>query len=342
MPNACNGCHKDRSRDWATQQLAARFGAKSNDHFAYALDAARRGKQSARTPLMNVVSDEQLPGIVRATGLSLLGRYAGQGQSQGQIQYRTEPLRHGLQDADPLVRLGALRGLSATGTGSWQALVPVLNDPLRGLRFAAVSALLPIYPQLPPSARGMMDTATDEYLEYLTANADRAESLTSRALVHQARGDIKAAEADLLQALQRNPAWVPGLVNLADLYRATGRDVMAGGLLRQALALSPESGQVRVAMALWQVRQGKLTQGIETLAAGHAPGSVQGLDSGSAYIYAVALNSAGESEQAMAVVDDLLAADLQTSQLLRLGISLAQQHRSAERLKRYQMALQSL
>ena len=342
VPNACNGCHKDRSRDWATQQLAARFGAKSNDHFAYALDAARRGKQSARTPLMNVVSDEQLPGIVRATGLSLLGRYAGQGQSQGQIQYRTEPLRHGLQDADPLVRLGALRGLSATGTGSWQALVPVLNDPLRGLRFAAVSALLPIYPQLPPSARGMMDTATDEYLEYLKANADRAESLTSRALVHQARGDIKAAEADLLQALQRNPAWVPGLVNLADLYRATGRDVMAGGLLRQALALSPESGQVRVAMALWQVRQGKLTQGIETLAAGQAQGLVQGLDSGSAYIYAVALNSAGESEQAMAVVDDLLAADLQTSQLLRLGISLAQQHRSAERLRRYQIALQSL
>ena len=44
----------------------------------------------------------------------------------------------------------------------------------------------------------------------------------------------------------------------------------------------------------------------------------------------------------MAVVDDLLTADLQTSQLLRLGISLAQQHRSAERLRRYQVALQSL
>ena len=95
-------------------------------------------------------------------------------------------------------------------------------------------------------------------------------------------------------------------------------------------------------MALWQVRQGKLAQGIETLAAGHAQGLVQGFDSGSAYIYAVALNSAGESEQAMAVVDDLLTADLQTSQLLRLGISLARQHRSAERLRRYQVALQSL
>lgn len=76
-----------------------------------------------------------------------------------------------------------------------------------------------------------MDQALGEYLKYLDANTDRAESLTSRALVHQARGDIKTAEADLLLALQHNLAWVPGLVNLADLYRATNRDVMAGGLL---------------------------------------------------------------------------------------------------------------
>ena len=76
-----------------------------------------------------------------------------------------------------------------------------------------------------------MDQALGEYLKYFDANTDRAERLTSRALVHQARGDINTAEADLLLALQHNLAWVPGLVNLADLYRATNRDVMAGGLL---------------------------------------------------------------------------------------------------------------
>ena len=80
-------------------------------------------------------------------------------------------------------------------------------------------------------------------------NTDRAESLNSRALVHQARGDIKTAEADLM------------------------------------LALSPQGLQVRVAMALCHVRQGNLAQGIETLAEGYA----KRLDAGSAYIYAVAL-----------------------------------------------------
>ena len=66
---------------------------------------------------------------------------------------------------------------------------------------------------------------------------------------------------------------------------APNRDVMAGGLLQQALALSPQGLQVRVAMALCHVRQGNLAQGIETLAEGYAKRH----DAGSAYIYAVAL-----------------------------------------------------
>ena len=66
---------------------------------------------------------------------------------------------------------------------------------------------------------------------------------------------------------------------------APNRDVMAGGLLQQALALSPQGLQVRAAMALCHVRQGNLAQGIETLAEGYAKRH----DAGSAYIYAVAL-----------------------------------------------------
>jgi tetratricopeptide (TPR) repeat protein len=334
VPNACNICHEDRSSDWAAERLTSWFGTKSTEHFAHALAAAQSRKRSGGKPLMDVILSKQLPSIVRATGLSLLGQYAGRGQDQSQA----EALGHGLRHEDPLVRLGALRGLLAIGPERWRALMPLLRDPLRGVRFAAVSALLPSYRQLPPSARTTMDQALDEYLKYLDANTDRAESLTSRALVHEARGDVKTAEADLLLALQRNPAWVPGLVNLADLYRATNRDVMAGELLQQALALSPQGSQVRVAMALWHVRQGNLAKGIETLAEGYA----NSLDAGSAYVYAVALNSAGQPERAMTVVDDLLNADLHNLQVLQLGISLARQNRSMKRLGRYQLALRAL
>jgi tetratricopeptide (TPR) repeat protein len=180
--------------------------------------------------------------------------------------------------------------------------------------------------------------AVDEFLEHLSMNADRAEALTSRALVHLAKGEIDRAEADLLSALERNPAWVPGMVNLADLYRATGRDALAGPLLDRALALSPQSSQVRVAAALWRVRQGNLALAIELLAQGHDTR----LESASGYVYAVALSSAGQPAKALSIIDDLLEADLYSVQLLQLGIALAQQDPASARLIRYQDALRRL
>jgi tetratricopeptide (TPR) repeat protein len=128
------------------------------------------------------------------------------------------------------------------------------------------------------------------------------------------------------------------MVNLADLYRSTGRDPQAGPLLDQALALSPQSSQVRVAAALWRVRQGNLDQAIQLLAAGHA----ERLEAASGYVYAVALSSAGQSDKALGVVDELLAADLYSAELMQLGISLAQQGQAPGRLGRYQDALRRL
>ena len=183
-----------------------------------------------------------------------------------------------------------------------------------------------------------MDVAIDEYVEYLSNNSDRAEALTNRALVRRAQGDLAATEADLRRALEQNPSWVPGLVNLADLYRSTGRDLLAGGLLLQAMTLAPQSSQVQVARALWQVRQGDLSQAVATLALGYG----QRINASSGYVYAIALNSAGKPDEAIAAIDELLAADLHTRQLLQLGMSLARENRLPERVLQYQQALQRL
>ena len=328
VPNACIGCHQQQSHEWAARQIESHTGHAPAPHFARVLAPARQGRRQAQKALRALVADQSQPAIVRATGLGLLGQY--------------DPFARELQlaiaDADPLVRLGALRGLGASGPANWQILMPMLDDPLRALRFAAITALLPAYAQLPVSSRARLTPVVDEYLEHLSLNADRAEALTSRALVYLAKGEIDRAETDLLSALERNPAWVPGMVNLADLYRSTGRDAQAGPLLDQALALSPQSSQVRVAAALWRVRQGNLDQAIQLLAAGHA----ERLEAASGYVYAVALSSAGQSDKALGVVDELLAADLYSAELMQLGISLAQQGQAPGRLGRYQDALRRL
>lgn len=328
VPNACIGCHQQQSHEWAAEQIEAHTGAALAPHFGRALASARQGKRQAHEALRALAVDQTQPAIVRATALGMLGQYD---PSAGELQLA-------IAHADPLVRLGALRGLAAAGPANWRILMPVLDDPLRALRFAAVTALLPTYAQLPVASRTRLTPAVDEFLEHLSMNADRAEALTSRALVHLAKGEIDRAEADLLSALERNPAWVPGMVNLADLYRATGRDALAGPLLDRALALSPQSSQVRVAAALWRVRQGNLALAIELLAQGHDTR----LESASGYVYAVALSSAGQPAKALSVIDDLLEADLHSVQLLQLGIALAQQDSAPAHLIRYQDALRRL
>ena len=141
VPNACIGCHRQQSHEWAALQITAHTGREPDAHFASVLAPARQGKRQAQEPLRGLVADKRQPAIVRATGLGLLGQY--------------DPSAHELQlaigDADPLVRLGALRGLAAAA--NWQVLMPMLRDPLRALRFAALTALLPLYPQLPATAR---------------------------------------------------------------------------------------------------------------------------------------------------------------------------------------------
>jgi tetratricopeptide (TPR) repeat protein len=247
-------------------------------------------------------------------------------------------MRRAFTDPDPLVRLGALRGFAPGGPDDLQLVLPLLADPMRVVRFAAVTVLLPAYPQIPLALRGQLDTQVEAYLEHLATNADRAEALTNRALVHLAKNDLASAEADFRLALRRNPAWVPGLVNLADLYRGSGRDEQAGELLQQAMALAPEATQVRVAYALWQVRQGQLDGAIQVLAKGHKMRP----QASSGYIYAVALSSARRPAEALQVVDELLQADMYSPSLLQLGINLARQSQSAEQLARYQAALQAL
>lgn len=324
VPNACIGCHQDQDDAWAAQQIRHHGGSLDQPHFAGVIAAARQGKRSADVPIQALTADPDQPAIVRATALSLAGQYQS-----------PSSLHTSLGSPMPLVRLGALRGLSSSNPQDWPRVLPLLEDPLRAIRFAAITALLPAYAQLSVSARGQLDQALEEYVTYLDSNQDRAEALTNRSLVHQARGNYPAAEQDLKLALKRNPSWVPGLVNLADMYRASGRDAQAGELLQQAIALSPRNGQVRVATALWHVRQGDMASALSLLAQGHQFGP----EAGGGYVYAVALSSAGQPDKAMDVIDELIEADIYSDQVVQLGMSLAQQHGAAERARRYRSLL---
>jgi len=63
------------------------------------------------------------------------------------------------------------------------------------------------------------------------------------------------AETELQTALRLDPEFIPGMVNLADLYRSQQRDDEAQQLLEKAIAVAPNSADPIHALGLLKVRQ---------------------------------------------------------------------------------------
>ncbi|MYD96961.1 MAG: hypothetical protein F4X98_06200 [Gammaproteobacteria bacterium] len=347
-PNACTGCHLDQSSTWAADVLQDAFGP-AGDHFAPAFADGRRGLTDAAPGLVAVAENrghppgaenrghppgeaKGHPPIIRATALSLLRSYADESVQQAVVA--------GLGDPSPLVRIGALRGLADWPPESrWRWAGHLLRDPLLAVRVEAVPILAPLLETLPVEGRMTLQASIAEYLDVQAFNDDRPESHTNRAGIHLAMGETVEAETAFREALALQPAWIPGLVNLADLYRATNRDTEGGELLARAARIAPESADVLSAYGLWMVRQDRRAEALRLFyRAANAPTATWR----HAYVHAVALHSAGRPEEALDALDRGIDANPRDPQLLQTALGIARELGDSDRVESYRRRIQSL
>lgn len=292
-PNACNACHADRSAQWAADQIASRFGNERPVHFAKAFHDGRARRMAAEEPLSAIAVDPERPAIVRATALSLLSNYR-RGVSADAIAV-------GIRDEDALVRIGALRGSQGMNLEMrWQLANALLEDPVRAVRLEAVRTLAEAgRAPLSEQQRARFDAALAEFFASQTLNDDRPEAHVNKALIYSSAGDTESAEAAYQTALDLDPDFVPGMVNLADLYRGMNRDGEGGRLLQRAVETAPGSAAAHHARGLWFVRQDNKDEAIASFERAHNldPESIE-----IAYVYGVALHSAGRSADGLDVI----------------------------------------
>jgi tetratricopeptide (TPR) repeat protein len=297
-PNACNGCHADRSAQWAAEAVARWYGPgrRSEPHWGAAIDAGRKGVPGTGDALAAVATAPDRPPIARATALSLFPTFAA-----SVTPAMIKAYLGGLHDPDPLVRATAIDALAPFGPEQrLQLAAPLLADPVRAVRIAAARSLAGVpADRLSPQQRTDRDRADAELVAAQMAVADRPEAHLALGAFQAQRGDAAAAEAAYRTALRLDPRFVPAMVNLADLYRALGRDADGEELLRQAVAVDPDDAAAEHGFGLLKARQGKLEDAIALLrnAASLAPDNAR-----YAYVYAIALNSAGRSADALAVL----------------------------------------
>jgi len=294
-PDACTGCHTHQTAAWAAHQVAEWFpsGRQTQPHYGQALAAARAGEARAEPMLDALISDPTQPAMARASALLLLSRVAG-GAS-------LPAWRAALGDPDPLVRLGAVRALPATASNAMQKdEAALLADPVRAVRIEAARALAGVDPQiLTPEQRAAFTAATAELVAAETVSAERPEAHLNLGLLDMRRQLADQADAEYRTALRLDPKFVPAMVNLADLDRLRGMDAQGADLLRKAIALEPDNAAAHHALGLLLVRQHFYADAVTELrhASELAPDNARFV-----YTYAIALNSTGAPDEALALL----------------------------------------
>ncbi|MEP9350106.1 cytochrome c3 family protein [Xanthobacter sp. KR7-225] len=313
-PNACTDCHADKSAEWAAAAVEAWHGPerKGFQTYADAFAGARRGDPSAREKLMALALAPRVPGVARASALDALARFPSRAAQQ--------VLEKGLADPDPLARVAALRALNGQPADRrWTLAAPLLDDPVLAVRLAAARAVADTPPaRVPEADRARLASALQAYEASLWLNSDRPEGRANLATYFLLRGDAAAAERELRAGLALDPGAGELAVNLADLYRRTGREAEGERLLRETLPRSAAPAMLHHALGLSLVRQKRTVEAVQAFetAAALAPE-----DPTFAYVLAVALRSTGEEARSRAVRSAALARAPYDGNLLALALN---------------------
>ena len=234
-PNSCTSCHANKPASWAVANVTQWFGSAraSQPHYGEALAAGRLLANDAPNKLLATVADATVPAIVRATAVSLLGRW---------IDDRSGPiLERSTHDPDALVRLAAIDVLAMLrDPRRLSAATALLMDPVRAVRIEAARAL---------------GTNLEEWTAVQRFNGDTAAAHVNLGTMHAERGDVEAARREYEVAQRLEPDFVPAAASLADLYRAQGQDDAGERVLREALTRTPEVPTLHYALGLLLARR---------------------------------------------------------------------------------------
>jgi predicted CXXCH cytochrome family protein len=308
-PNACNDCHVDKPPEWSAAAIERWQGPnrKGFQTYATAFHSAWNDQSDAAELLAAVATDGSTPAFARASALSELG-----------ARLTTAPLnlaRAAIADPDPMVRIGALDLLqSAPLEQRWSIASPLLSDPIRSVRIRTASLLGDVpSSRLSENDRWRFDRTAAEFVSAQQFDADRPEARTTLGSFYARRGRSGEAEAEYKAALRLSPQFTGAYINLADLYRQTGREDEAEKVLRNAIKVVPSDGELHHALGLSLVRLKRPEDALFEL--GHAA-DLDRHNPRYAYIYAVALHSAGRQPEAIAYLKESLAAHPESREIV--------------------------
>ncbi|MFI4937011.1 MAG: tetratricopeptide repeat protein [Candidatus Berkiellales bacterium] len=294
-PNACNGCHQDKTPEWAVEQIEKWHGSKrsASDHYGKAIFDGREGKSGAVNGLMGLINNNQQMPIVRATALDLLSQYPSRQMIDSHVAH--------LPDPEPLVRRTAVVGLEMLSPAERvEILLPLLNDPVLAVRIEAARLLAPSQNALKDHQLILLKQALAEYETSQLENADRPEALVNLGDLYRSMQEYAKAENYYRKAISYHVAYVPAYVNLSDLYRERNMTTESVAILQEGLKAAPNHPTLYLSLSFALIREGNKSEAYAMLSKAYelAPNESQ-----FAYAYALALQDQGKMKEAIAILE---------------------------------------
>ena len=290
-PNACTGCHEDKSYQWAANQVVEWYGTKRIPHYSEALLAGNAQEPDAANNLVKLIKDISQPAIARATAIWYLNQIPGNEYS--------EIITSMLKDKENIVRYTAGSSMLNWSVNDKLTILPLLEDSVHSVRNIAASVLANI-PKSNINAKWHQsyDKSMYEYLRALELRSDFPGGQLEAGVYYNRRGEIEKAEDAYKKAIELDNLNNHARINLAYLYNQQENNPDAIKLFKIVIKQEPQYGPAYYSLGMLYAEEGNMQEAEKYLsqAAKHTPNNPRVY-----YNWAISLQQLGkikESENA--------------------------------------------
>ena len=250
-PNACNRCHVDETARWSDDYITKWYGPGRRHHYGATIEAGRKRMPGAHKDLMRVAVDPLYPVIVRATALSLLKAFPGEGTT------RVHELL--LMDDEALIRRTAVEGLNASHMKRQAELIsPLLYDPVKAVRIESASKLAGgPSKHLDSKEQEVFQGDLNEFVGSMEYSGDFAFGRYNLGNLYVELKRPEDAIRNYQAAIKIDDLFYPAKVNLAMLYNRLGKNNQAERLLREVVKAHPQMYELQYSLGLLLAEQKK-------------------------------------------------------------------------------------
>ncbi len=303
-PNACTGCHTDKTDAWAKDAIINWYGPEREFHFS---DVLVKGfDHNSANELITLINSLEVPGIARATAVDYLAIIPTEQAYQSVLL--------ALNDRDALVRTTALQSLiQLPKEDRIQFSSPLLGDPVRSVRVTSALILADVdTTELPIRYHEEFKKASFELKAKLDINRDFSSGQLQLAQVHDRRGEIDLAIESYQKALKMD-SLLPGVrINLARLYSINANSLKAIQVLEQELKIFPDNANAMYSLGLVLAEEERSDDALVYFS---QAAQLQPQNMRIPYNWGLVLNQLGRGQEAILILENALNYDSQADDI---------------------------